>query len=226
MSFVQELKNKLAPYYLLKHPFYVQWTKGELSQESLKNYATQYYHHVSAFPRYISALHSLCADPDNRKILLENLNEEEGAGGDPHPVLWMYFAEGLGLKKTAVQNTPLCQSIQELIKVFFTHCRSSYPKGLSTLYSYEYQVPEVAETKIQGLKKHYDVTDPKSLLFFTVHKTADVEHREAIEKLLEKLTDSEKAPALDSAVKSAKALWHFLTDMQTTSQGGEATPVC
>ena len=213
MRFVPELKKRLAPYHLLKHPFYVQWTKGQLSRESLQNYATQYYHHVSAFPRYISALHSLCESSENRKVLLENLNEEEGAGGDPHPVLWMHFTEGLGLKKEDVQNAPLCQSIQELIKMFFSYCRSSYPEGLSALYSYEYQVPEVAETKIQGLKEHYDLTDKKSLLFFTVHKTADVEHREAIEKLLEKLSTEEQEKAVDSAVKTAKTLWNFLTEM-------------
>lgn len=217
MSFVQVLKNKLSPYYLLKHPFYVQWTKGELSQKSLRNYATQYYHHVSAFPRYISALHSLCENENNRKVLLENLNEEEGAGGDPHPKLWMNFANGLGLKTAEVKTTPLCESIQELIKVFFNYCRSSYPQGLSALYSYEYQVPEVAETKIQGLKEHYGVRDKKSLLFFTVHKVADIEHREAIEKLLEKLSDKEKEQALDSAVHTAKSLWHFLTEMQQST---------
>ena len=192
MSFVLVLKNKLSPYHLLKHPFYVQWTKGELSKESLRSYATQYYHHVSAFLVILVPCILFVKNQANRKILLENLNEEEGAGGDPHPQLWMNFAEGLGLKKEEVQKAPLCQSIQELIKVFFTYCRASYPQGLSALYSYEYQVPEVAETKIQGLKEHYGVSDKKSLLFFIVHKTADIEHREAIEKLLEKLSPAEQ----------------------------------
>ncbi len=212
MSFVSELKNKLSPYYLLKHPFYVQWTKGELSRESLRSYATQYYHHVSAFPRYISAIHSLCEDQKDRQVLLENLNEEEGAGGDPHPDLWLYFAGGLNLKKEEVQSTPLSPGIQKVIQAFFTQARSSYARGLSALYSYEYQVPEVAETKIQGLKKYYGVTDKKSLLFFTVHKTADVEHRTAIETLLEKLSPSQKEEALHSAVETAKTLWDFLTE--------------
>ena len=217
MSFVSVLKNKLSPYYLLKHPFYVQWTKGELSQESLKSYATQYYHHVSAFPRYISAIHSLCESQKDRQVLLENLNEEEGQGGDPHPNLWLYFAEGLGLTKEEVQSMPLSPGIQKVIQTFFAHSRSSYAKGLSALYSYEYQVPEVAETKIQGLKQHYGVTDKKSLLFFVVHKSADVEHRTAIETLLEKLSPSQKEEALHSAVETAKTLWDFLTEQQNVS---------
>ncbi len=215
MNFVKTLKKELSPYHLLKHPFYQKWTEGTLPKKCLQNYSAQYYHHVSAFPRYISALHSLCENQEERKILLENLNDEEGAKGEPHPDLWMYFAEGLGLNKETVQKTPLCSSLQQLIHTFFTHCRGSYAEGLSALYSYEYQVPEVAETKIQGLKKHYGITDTKTLLFFLVHKSADIEHRKAIEKLLEGLPTDKQDSAYKSAVDIAKALWNFLTEMET-----------
>ena len=214
MSFVERLKKELSPYHLLKHPFYQMWMDGTLPKKCLRNYATQYYHHVSAFPRYISALHSLCENQQDRKVLLENLNDEEGAQGEPHPDLWMHFAEGLDLNKEEVKSSVYCESIQRLIDTFFSHCRGSYAKGLSALYSYEYQVPEVAETKIEGLKKHYGITDKKTLLFFLVHKAADVEHREAIEKLLEQLPEEQQEEALNSAVDIAKALWNFLTEMQ------------
>ena len=50
-----------------------------------------YYQHVKAFPRYISATHSLCEDIEKRKILLENLNDEENRDAD-HPKLWKNFA--------------------------------------------------------------------------------------------------------------------------------------
>ena len=217
MNFVNSLKEELAQYHLLKHPFYLDWVEGTLPKANLKNYASQYYHHVAAFPRYISALHSLCAIPENRQVLLENLNEEEGMGEghSSHPDLWMDFVGGLGLKKEEVQHTEACESIKKLISTFFTHCRGSYGEGLSALYSYEYQVPEVAETKIKGLKEHYGITDEKTLLFFLVHKTADIEHREAIEALLEKLGLEEQEKARASAVEVARALWDFLTEMHT-----------
>jgi len=214
MNFVKVLKKELLPYHLLKHPFYRMWMEGTLPKKCLQNYATHYYHHVAAFPRYISALHSLCEDREKRKILLENLNDEEGVQGDPHPDLWMHFAEGLGLNREKVKSTAVCKSIRELIYTFFSHCRGSYARGLSSLYSYEYQVPEVAETKIQGLKKHYGIMDKKTLLFFLVHKEADIEHREAIETLLTELPEKQQPEALNAAVDIAKALWNFLTEMQ------------
>ena len=47
---------------LLKHPFYQTWSAGGLTLERLRDYAAQYYRHVEAFPRYLSALHSRCED--------------------------------------------------------------------------------------------------------------------------------------------------------------------
>ena len=61
--FSTELGKKLDKYHLLKHPFYqIYWNEGKLNREIIKDYAEQYYQHVKAFPRYISATHSICVD--------------------------------------------------------------------------------------------------------------------------------------------------------------------
>jgi pyrroloquinoline-quinone synthase len=49
--------SMIAERSLLKHPFYQAWTAGTLSRERLQNYAVEYYPHVAAFPRYLSAIH-------------------------------------------------------------------------------------------------------------------------------------------------------------------------
>ena len=216
MTFSDKLKTSISKYHLLSHPFYQDWNKGSLSKETLKEYATQYYKHVKAFPRYISATHSQCDDIEKRKILLENLADEEGFHqGEPHPELWMRFAEGLGVFRNEVENKPARKSIEEVIDSFLSAGRSSYAEGLAALYAYEYQVPEIAETKIKGLKEHYDVSDKRSLSFFTVHQEADVHHRRECEKLIDTFSEKEQIPALKAAEKSAKALWNFLSDMQS-----------
>lgn len=43
--------------HLLKHPFYVAWTEGKLTQEQLRHYAEQYFYNVLAEPTYLSAVH-------------------------------------------------------------------------------------------------------------------------------------------------------------------------
>ena len=214
MTFSEKLKDSLSAYHLLLHPFYQGWTRGEISKDTLKEYSMQYYTHVKAFPRYISATHSKCEDMEKRRILLENLVDEEGLnGGEPHPELWLRFAEGLGVPRKEVKKHPARKSIENVVEVFLSAARSSYAEGLASLYAYEYQVPEVAETKIKGLEEHYGVNDDRSLSFFKVHQEADVHHRKECEKLIDDFSEKEQAPALKAASRSAKALWDFLSDI-------------
>ncbi|HTV07041.1 MAG TPA: hypothetical protein VME86_16855, partial [Acidobacteriaceae bacterium] len=53
-SIVEEIDARVARQHLLQHPFYQAWSRGELSMDALRDYATQYYQHVAAFPTYLS----------------------------------------------------------------------------------------------------------------------------------------------------------------------------
>ena len=210
--FSKELNEKLNKYHLLNHYFYKAWNEGKLTREIIKDYAEQYYQHVKAFPRYISATHSLCEDLNKRKILLENLQDEEKDGAD-HPKLWKNFASAMGSTDIEIESVKQEKFTTELIENFFKNGRASYAEGLASLYTYERQIPEIAETKIRGLKNHYGVTSEKGLKFFEVHKAADVYHREACEKLLDNMSKEEQEKAEKSALSTAKYLWNFLTGM-------------
>ena len=208
--FSKQLNEKLDKYHLLKHPFYKSWNEGKLTKEIIKDYAEQYYQHVKAFPRYISATHSLCEDLNKRKILLENLQDEEKDGSD-HPKLWKNFAIAMGSSDKEINSVREEKFTTDMIDNFFKNGRSSYAEGLASLYTYERQIPEIAETKIRGLKNHYGVSSKEGLEFFEVHKAADVYHRESCEKLLDDLSPQEQEKAEASALSTAKYLWNFLT---------------
>ena len=208
--FSKELNKKLDQYHLLNHPFYKSWNEGKLTREIIKDYAEQYYQHVKAFPRYISATHSLCEDIEKRKILLENLNDEENRDAD-HPKLWKNFAIAMGADAEKIEEVKAENYTSDLIDNFFKYGRSSYAEGLASLYTYERQVPEVADTKIKGLKQHYGVTSKEGLEFFETHKKADVYHRVECEKLLDGLSKEEQEKAEKAALSTAKYLWNFLS---------------
>ena len=142
---LKQLDSQLDNFHLLKHPFYVAWEKGELTQEILQDYAEQYYQHIKAFPRYISATHSMCDDIEQRKILLDNLSYEEDFSKD-HPMLWKQFAVAAGASEESVESVKQEAFTSNLIDNFFRLSRSSYAEGLGALYAYERQVPEIAET--------------------------------------------------------------------------------
>ena len=208
--FSNKLNKKLDQYHLLKHRFYKSWNEGKLTREIIKDYAEQYYQHVKAFPRYISATHSLCEDIEKRKILLENLNDEENRDSD-HPKLWKNFAISMGADAKKIEEVKADQFTKDMIDNFFKNGRSSYAEGLASLYTYERQIPEIAETKIQGLKKFYGVNSKEGLEFFVAHKEADIYHRAECEKLLDGLSKEEQGKAEVAAISTAKYLWNFLS---------------
>ena len=154
---LSELNNRLDKLHLLNHPFYVAWEQGELTQEILQDYAEQYYQHIKAFPRYISATHSMCEDIEKRKLLLDNLSDEENLNKD-HPMLWKQFALAAGADESSLDLVKQEYFTSDLIENFFRLSRSSYAEGLGALYAYERQVPEIAETKIKGLIDYYNIS--------------------------------------------------------------------
>jgi len=207
---------KVAERAMLKHPFYQAWTEGRLPLETLRAYSCQYFHHVDAFPRAVSAVHSACPDRDGRRMLAENLAEEEGleAGKQDHATLWLMFAAGLGESEGAVRGQQLNAETQALIDTFRNLSRQSYAAGLGALYAYESQFPAVASAKIEGLVDRYGIDDEKTLRFFRVHESADVEHSSVCRALLDRLTDRERAEAVAAGGELAGALWDFLSGVE------------
>jgi pyrroloquinoline-quinone synthase len=200
---------------MLSHPFYQAWTNGTLSRDALRLYARQYFHHVEAFPRAVSATHAQCEDAAGRFLLAENLAEEEGLGDGkaPHAELWLQFAEALGADEDDVRAVALQPETQSLIDAFRTLSRRSYASGLGALYAYESQLPDVSATKIAGLAR-YGVTEPGAIRFFEVHKAADVEHAAVCRSLLDALSGEERDEAIAAGEALSRALYGFLDGMQ------------
>jgi len=212
MKFCLTLNTLLEELHLLKHPFYQSWNEGTLTLDTLKIYAKEYYHHVAAFPRYISQIHSLCPDISDRQVLLENLIDEE-KGENNHPELWLRFAEGLGVLGKEVKQPPELNTTKGLVEGYFKLVRTDYATGLGALYAYERQTPEVSKSKIDGLKKHYSVCDEKTLEFFSVHQKADEWHTEELMGLIGRLSESDQEKVAHGAMKGARLLWSFLDRM-------------
>ncbi len=211
-QYLNTIDNDIAEKHLLKHPFYLAWTRGELSEEALADYAKQYYHHVAAFPTYLSAVHAKCDDQETRKQLLDNLIDEEG-GSPNHPDLWLKFAEGLGVSNVKIRNTQKQPETKNLIDTFRSVCRDgSTAEGLAALYAYESQIPAICESKIDGLKKHYGFTNPEHYRYFSVHIEADCEHSAAEREMLSASINNHNFESVKaSANRVLNALWEMLS---------------
>ena len=210
------IDGKVADQAMLKHPFYQAWTEGRLPLDTLRAYARQYFHHVEAFPQAVSAVHSACPDRAGRRMLAENLAEEEGieTGKQDHATLWLMFACGLGESEGAVRAQQLNPETEALIDTFRSLSRRSYAAGLGALYAYESQFPGVASAKIEGLIDRYGIEDEPTLRFFRVHERADVEHSGVCRELLDRLPEDQRAEAVAAGEELATALWNFLSGVE------------
>ena len=219
MTTSSRIDSKVAERAMLSHPFYQAWTEGRLPIDTLRSYARQYFHHVEAFPRAVSAVHSACPDRDGRRMLAENLAEEEGieAGKQDHATLWLMFAGGLGEDEAGVRSQKLNTETEALIGTFRRLAGRSYASGLGALYAYESQFPGVASAKIEGLVDRYGIADEETLRFFRVHESADVEHSRVCRELLDRLPDSEREEAVAAGEELAQALWNFLSGVERTA---------
>jgi pyrroloquinoline-quinone synthase len=215
-SFWNELERRIAKHDLLCHPFYKAWSAGELTREELREYSTDYYHHVAAFPTYLSALHSRLQDGELRREVLRNLCDEEIEGA-AHSDLWLNFSEGMGASADDVRNSAPVKEVEELIATFRKLASSgNTAAALAAFYAYESQVPLVAKEKAAGLKNLYGA-DSKTCGYFTLHQTADIHHsnvwREQLDAVL--ATNPEAADeGLSAADEAAQALWNALDGIE------------
>jgi len=209
---LDQIDNDVAAKHLLKHPFYLAWTRGELSKQALADYARQYYHHVAGFPTYLSSVHANCDDQYTRRQLLNNLIDEE-AGSPNHPELWLRFAQGLGLSQADVQCSEKWTETKNLIDTFRAVCRDrSTVEGLAVLYAYESQIPAICESKIDGLKKHYGFRNPEDYEYFSVHVEADREHSAAEREMLSAHMGERNFQSVKASVNRVlDALWEMLS---------------
>src|SRR5689334_11367947 len=175
---LRKLDAAIAEKSLLKHPFYQDWQAGKLSREALQLYAAQYYRHVEAFPKHLRVLAARTEGP-LQGLVMENLAEEENPAA-PHPKLWRDFAAAVGVGEDDITCCPALPGTQNVVSTFREICGDRpVAEAVAALYAYEAQVPEIASTKIDGLRKFYGVDQPAALAYFEIHEEADKAHRQA-----------------------------------------------
>ena len=156
----------------LKHPLPA-LVKGTLPIEAMQRYAEQYYHLEKNFPRFLSAIHTNCEDVNFRQEITDNLYDEEH-GPNNHRELWTWFGEAIGVKREAVQNTEALPETRKTVETLMRLASRSPIAGSAAMAAYESQTPAVSKSKIEGLEKHYGITDERGLAFFKVHSVLDV----------------------------------------------------
>lgn len=220
-EFLRELDERIAKYDLLTHPFYQAWSRGELTREDIREYATDYYHHVRAFPTYLAELAMRLDDGDLRQTVLTNFADEKGSRDDSaHDEIWLQFAKAFGAGN--MNRRRPTSGVADLVKFFHRlAAEASTQEALAAFYAYESQVPRLAAEKERGLRAFYNA-DENATRYFTLHKTADLEHAESWRQLLARQIEADpelSGKALDAAERAALSLWNALDSIESARLG-------
>lgn len=175
-------------YNLLKHPFYLAWNEGRLTQQQLALYAGEY----GCFIKLISKG-------------WQQVNEERIAIEETeHFDLWQNFALSVGSESIAANLL----STKQLIKITEDNY-TTYAGALGALYAFEKQQPSTAASKLEGLRKHYSNWNADET-YFKVHEH-DLYEPALLEEKINMLSEADKATATAACAASCKALWNALS---------------
>jgi pyrroloquinoline-quinone synthase len=196
---------------ILQHAFYRAWQRGELTRSQLATYSRVYYPHVAAFPNYLENAISCAEDSSTRRTLEDNLLDEL-TNPAPHPELWLDFATAIGQDRDKVKRATPLAKVASTTSIFERLTGQGIASGLTALYAYESQQPEVAAEKLRGLRESYGIQSKSALNYFTVHAAADLEHRagerSALARCLNSHTSSDTV--MNAANEALDAYWNLL----------------
>lgn len=195
-SIWQRIERSRERWDVLRHPFYVRWTKGELSAEELAFYSGQYRHAVEA----IATMTTAAADAlPEREDLRRHAAEELG-----HVRLWDGFVAASG-GDTEAAPTP------ETAACIADWTADGKPEEiLARLYAIESSQPEISRTKLEGLLGPYGYEEGAGTAYFSVHESRDVEHAAEVREVIEGLGEVDEDAVVAAAESAYRANWRLL----------------
>lgn len=200
---IDAMNRSIKSFDLLQHAFYRAWSEGTLPTETLAKYAREY----GAFIRSLPA--------GWRTLGNENYAKIEEA----HANLWDRFATAL---KTTVGDKPEVTEVSTLVAVAKEAFEAGEAATIGALYAFEVQQPATAASKLEGLKTHYTALPNDVQPYFKAHEN-DVEERDMLEALIEKLPADQKLLAQASCARMSEALYNALTGIHGEHAGCVAT---
>ncbi len=182
----------VAHHSLLRHPFYLAWSDGTLPVAALKDYARDY----GIFIRTVAAGWEAVGESHVAGI-------EEG-----HAEVWANtFAAGLETQVDGPQTeevTTLVDTARELFTDRVT--------ALGALYAFESQQPYTAQSKLRGLREHYQQLPECCGEYFRLH-TDDFDEPALLSEHMNALSSAEADRAVAACERLSVALHDALSGL-------------
>jgi pyrroloquinoline quinone (PQQ) biosynthesis protein C len=217
------------------HPFFRAFGEGMLPLKTLGRYQALHYHFVSYALRSFGLFYMRFYDlEDVRKMMAENLAEEEGFKAIPQPghqphdhnELILRFCRAAGLSDEEVHNTKMPPAWWAR-SLYYYNTVATEPVGivLAMQTTQEGQMPGlIGEVLLPAFEKYYGFKrSAPEIEFFTEHDAADVEHSRRQSKLCTKYlnTPELEARALKVAEEICELRWASISELYRLEVLGE-----
>jgi pyrroloquinoline-quinone synthase len=197
-SLVERIDEEIEKQSLLKHPFYQMWSEGKLSKEDLAGYAREYFQLVRTIPSLVENIIAL--SEDGEVAYFENLEDEKR-----HITLWERFAFSLGIPAKAINEYFGTEKTRAAVSKLGDLTTLSFEEAIAAMYAYEKEIPRISRSKIDGLKKFYDMDSEDATAYFLTHERDDIRHAAVWRNVLSKIPKADQEKAFNAAVESLTA---------------------
>lgn len=211
----------------VKHPYLRAIREGAFPNVhmALQDFAFQYGLYSARFTRYMSAVTSNLSSDEHKRILLDNLAEEQGdvhdvelppdvmdtVVGQPHTLLYQRFQNALGAGPDSRETTPECPG-RQWSEQFLQLCQTNEHVGVGAIgIGTELIVADIYDQILEGLKAHTDLTLTERV-FFDLHSDCDKQHAAQVLLITEGLAQDADACAkiefgITSAIDMRSTFW-------------------
>jgi len=218
-----------------RHPFFLAFGEGKLPLKALGRYQALHYHFVS---RALASFGLLYARgyhfEEVRKMIAENIAEEEGLkaipepGHEPHDhnELILRFCRAAGLSEEEVRHMKMPPAWWAR-SLYMYHTTANEPVGviLAMQATQEGQMPGlIGEVLLPAFEKHYGFKrTAREIEFFTEHDAADVEHSRRQIELCGRHLDTPQLEerALQVAEEICELRWASISELYRSEVLGE-----
>ena len=215
-----------------RHPMFQALAKGELDLRVLGIYMAQHAKYVRYGLQAFGLLYAR-APGDIRKMLVENMAEEEGLigghtehGAHDHMQMIDDFCAAAGLTRDDVQNVDMTPGWWGRA-LYYLNATREEPVGvvLAMYFTQEGQMPALnSEIVLPALERHYGhKPNDRATVFFAEHALADIEHSERQIGLASKYLDTPELEqrAEEVAREMCRLRWGCTTDTYRFEHLGE-----
>lgn len=198
-TLVQNIDKEIEARSLLNHPFYKMWSAGELNLSHLQGYAKEYFQLVKSVPAFVENIASIAPDSDKPQIV-DNAQEES-----EHIQPWIRFANSLGVLEKELIDYYGIEKTNHAVENLMSLSQLPFEQAVAAMYAYEMELPKISTSKIDGLKKYYNLDNEDATKYFELHQEADIRHAQVWRDILNSIPEEKYESTLNAAIESLKA---------------------